>query len=210
MLHITPLHSTPKIWRRFAGKVDARGECWIWAGCVDGSGYGVFFVDSVRKSVRAHRFAFEQVAGPIPDGLVIDHTCSIRNCVNPAHLEAVTVAENNKRRGDRISTCPRGHNYSPENTYRNRQGGKSCRTCKRSRDQRRREGLPPIGKDNPMSQEPLGVSVKDAASMTSFSEFEIRDAINHNEMTVVRRGRRISIPVDELNKWYRAQLAEPA
>jgi hypothetical protein len=54
---------------------------------------------TIAVIIRAHRFAYELLVGPIPEGLVIDHLCRNRRCVNPAHLEPVT-AEENWRRGD--------------------------------------------------------------------------------------------------------------
>lgn len=69
--------------------------CWLWTGAVDFSGYGTAFYK--RKQTRAHRASYEIHFGPIPNGLTIDHLCRVKCCVNPAHLEAVTLRENNLR-----------------------------------------------------------------------------------------------------------------
>jgi hypothetical protein len=80
---------------RFWEKVDKSGECWLWqAGKC--AGYGRFFVPGSRP-VPAHRWAYEALVGPIPDGLVIDHLCRNPACVNPAHMEPVTIVENVRR-----------------------------------------------------------------------------------------------------------------
>ncbi|MEU5322933.1 HNH endonuclease signature motif containing protein [Streptomyces sp. NPDC021056] len=93
--------------------------------------------------VLAHRYAWELLREPIPAGLVIDHLCRNRRCVNPGHLEVVTLAENT-RRGFGISTfnalkthCPQGHPYSVENTYIHpRNSARICRACARERDRK--------------------------------------------------------------------------
>lgn len=75
--------------------VDANG-CWLWTGHVEKTtGYGRFSFQGRACSV--HRLAYETWVGPIPAGLHIDHLCRVRTCMNPAHLEAVTQAENNRR-----------------------------------------------------------------------------------------------------------------
>lgn len=72
------------------------GPCWLWTPPVDRStGYGRINID--RSNIGAHRFAYELLVGPIPEGLQIDHLCRVRACVNPAHLEPVTVSENVRR-----------------------------------------------------------------------------------------------------------------
>ena len=67
-------------------------SCWLWTSPLDRDGYG--HIQIGRKMCRAHRVAYEWLVGPIPEGLTIDHLCSVRNCVNPSHLEPVTAAEN--------------------------------------------------------------------------------------------------------------------
>lgn len=85
-------------------KIDDNG-CWIWTGAIHKTGYGQIKWNG--KSTVAHRVMYELVKGSIPDGLVIDHLCNIKKCVNPEHLEAVTPGTNTQRAWDRThcSTC---------------------------------------------------------------------------------------------------------
>jgi hypothetical protein len=63
------------------------------------AGYGTKYRPSDRKQVRAHRWIWEQVVGPIPDGIEIHHRCENRACVRPDHLEALTAAQHLRLHG---------------------------------------------------------------------------------------------------------------
>lgn len=86
------------VWARFISKVNVDGSgCWVWTGSKLPKGYGRFWVSPSRGICYAHRFSYEVFVGPIPEGLCIDHLCRNTSCVNPTHLEAVSVGENVRR-----------------------------------------------------------------------------------------------------------------
>lgn len=116
-------------------EVDEVSGCHVWTGALS-DGYGCFNLGDGQKSYRAHRFSYELVHGPIPEGLVLDHLCRNRACVRVEHLEAVTSRENTLR-GENFSAvnarktrCPQDHPYDEENTYLTPDGGRQCKRCR--------------------------------------------------------------------------------
>jgi hypothetical protein len=105
--------------------IEPETGCLLWAGYISPNGYG----NTGGRLV--HRLMYEWFNGPIPDGLEIDHLCSVKHCAAPAHLEAVTHAENRRRAVDKPH-CQRGHEWTQENTYRSPAGNRYCRQCQRA------------------------------------------------------------------------------
>ena len=127
----------------FWARVNKTTGCWLWTGSIRTDGYGQFW--NGQRNVKAHRFAYEDRGREIPDGLELDHLCRNRACVNPDHLEPVTHLTNIRRGNSgapqRARThCPRGHEYSPENTYTAPgQTKRGCRTCRIEASKRHRD-----------------------------------------------------------------------
>jgi len=126
---------------RFWSKVAIAGECWTWTGAKMPNGYGRFYV-SPGIVALAHRWAYESMVAQVPVGLVIDHVCRNRACVNPDHMDVVPQAINVRRGFAGYVTgalnaakthCPEGHPYTAENTLTDKRGCRSCRECSRFR-----------------------------------------------------------------------------
>lgn len=132
---------------RFWSKVIQDGDCWVWTGARNSNGYGQWAVTGRSRSV--HRLAYEAFVGPIPDGLVLDHLCRRRTCLNPDHLEPVTDAENSRRSALTLTSintakthCLRGHPLSGDNLVMKKRGARppvrNCRECANDAARRRR------------------------------------------------------------------------
>lgn len=119
---------------RFWNKVNKTESCWNWTSATNGFGYGLFW--SFGKMVTAHRFSYELARGPIPKGLTLDHLCRNTICVNPDHLEPVTMRENILRGQSptainaRKSYCVNGHELTDENLIKMKLLQYGCRCCK--------------------------------------------------------------------------------
>lgn len=139
--------------RFWANVTVAPSGCWLWTGYTDPHGYGR--INMVRNGLRrpflAHRVAFEDLVGPIEDE-TLDHLCRVRNCVNPEHVEPISLVGNILRgesepaRNRRKTACKAGHKLTGDNVYwrKDRPGHRHCKTCSRESNARRRAAKRPI------------------------------------------------------------------
>lgn len=130
---------TPADIERLMSKVDKTSTCWLWTGSTDSHGYGSFKLTTPegRFDRGAHRLVWIALKGEVPEGLVLDHLCRVRHCVNPDHLRVVTHTENvligisPSAINARKTHCKHGHEFTPENTAVSpRTGERTCRKCR--------------------------------------------------------------------------------
>jgi len=124
---------------RFLDKISPEPNtgCWLWTASLDHHGYGQF--NNGHTMVKAHRFCFSEIAKRhLPSDLTLDHLCRVRSCVNPDHLEPVTLSENGKRGLGAASLnrskthCKNGHKFDAANTRITLERGnirRKCRAC---------------------------------------------------------------------------------
>lgn len=114
---------------RFWSKVDKSGECWEWMGSKPPSknGYGTFSVSNPRRTIKACVWIWEQSIGQ-PMGCIVP-ICGNNGCVRLDHLNDLTHAQKDRRRTDKITHCPSGHEYNQANTYVDLNNHRQCRAC---------------------------------------------------------------------------------
>jgi len=118
---------------------DATGDCWDWLASKNPKGYGQVRHD--EKTWQAHRLVWTALVGPIPDGMVVDHMCRNRGCVNPDHLRLVTWKQNTLENSVGVAAkhavkthCNQGHPLSGDNLSLELNGkARRCVTCRRIR-----------------------------------------------------------------------------
>lgn len=120
--------------------VNSKNGCWVWTGSLT-KGYEsfVFCINKKAKTFRAHRVSYSIFKSTDIHGLVIDHICRNRSCVNPDHLRAVSTRENVLENSEGVAAtnskkthCPKGHEYDQKNTviYNGKRYCNSCRSSK--------------------------------------------------------------------------------
>ena len=121
---------------RFLKRVAFTERCWFWTGGISANGYGKFYW--ARQMHCAHRWLYETINGPIPDGYEPHHICRVRPCVNLDHLRAIPIPDH--RRGHHIfrsappTHCKNGHEFTESNIYRwaKHPERRYCVICKRA------------------------------------------------------------------------------
>ena len=127
---------------RFFSKVNSGGVCWEWEGSQTPDGYGRHWI--ARKGPMAHRWIWEHLVGPIPDGFEVDHWCQNILCVNPDHLEPVPGVVNRERvkavsakiAQENRTHCKWGHELTEANvTLRSKaNNARQCKLCTRRKN----------------------------------------------------------------------------
>lgn len=122
-----------KFWER----VVKTNTCWNWIGYITSTGYGLIKYE--KNTIHAHRLSLSIHNIELKKDLVIDHLCRNRKCVNPNHLEQVSLRENTLRGygapavNKRKKECLNGHSFDEKNTFHTKIGTRQCRTCRKIR-----------------------------------------------------------------------------
>ena len=135
-MRLSRRYGMQKMEPRIADKIafEPMSGSWLWIGATTSCGYGSLWVDG--RSVRAHRYLYEQHCGPVPKSLVLDHLCELRRCVNWDHIAPVSNRHNILRgvgptaRNAHKTHCNSGHPLDGENLYvRPSDSARMCRAC---------------------------------------------------------------------------------
>lgn len=127
--------------KRLLPRPGMKTGCWEWTGFCDRKGYAKIWNPGGNQ--YAHVVMYQLRVGPVPAGWEVDHLCNNTSCVRPTHLEAVTGAENTRRRDERLGNpsarkdhCKNGHPFSGDNLFINTKGHRVCRACSRAKANR--------------------------------------------------------------------------
>jgi HNH endonuclease len=137
---------------RFEQKFQQQDGCWLWQSVLDHEGYGKVWYGGTQY--RAHRISYKLYVGS-PGLLDVHHTCGVRACVNPEHLELKSKGEHTSLHNPRLTHCKRGHALTPENVIVKSTGKRACRTCfnawrrERRKFQRHAEAEATLGQFDP-------------------------------------------------------------
>jgi hypothetical protein len=149
---------------RFMRTTERRDDgCLAYTGTPRSDGYGAFWTKETG-TVLAHKWLWEQINGPVPEGMTLDHechneaaargecrggnACPHRACTDLSHLAVKSPGDNVKASANwhgHATHCPQGHPYDEVNTYRATGGGRACRECHRTKERDRQRFL----KDSP-------------------------------------------------------------
>ena len=143
----TPEPSDEELAGRILPRIEKQPDdgCWLWTGAGHArTGHGMFGYNALGRNITryVHRFVYEYLVGPIPDGLVLDHLCRVTRCCNPSHLEPVSGAVNVERgvgptaERARKTHCVNGHPLSGSNLYVTKRGHRHCKACSAERSRR--------------------------------------------------------------------------
>ncbi len=137
-------YQTPRIQRHeklFLSKaVKTPSGCLEWTGYLDKDGYGKFGMWGMWDETHCHRISYKMFKGEIDEGMVVDHVCRNRKCINPDHLRLVTPRQNVLENSNGVAAknkkkkvCKRGHLLTGENVRIDERGNRWCYECHRER-----------------------------------------------------------------------------
>ena len=130
----------PTLHERIDLRLDTSDECWRWLGAhSQPSGRPVVGINGMGGIDYVYRIQYRRYVGEIPDGMTIDHLCMNGWCCRPDHLQLATHSDNAKAWNAARTHCDKGHEMTPENSYRrpdrpNAAGPGLCRECRKARD----------------------------------------------------------------------------